>query len=153
MRVPPVILIDVNLLVYAFRTDSPYHRQAKELIESARENGSAHIVSGIVAASFVRIVTNPKIFVTPSPTDEAWRFIEFLESTPAVHWAEFDHHTYSLFKHLCLVTGATGNRVPDALLAAIALRHRATLVTADRRFSEYPGVALQVVDLSADAPG
>jgi hypothetical protein len=147
-----VILIDVNLLVYAFRTDSPYHRQAKELIESARENGSSQLVSAIVAASFVRIVTNPRIFVTPSSIDEAWRFIEFLECTPAAHWAELDAHTYSLFKHLCLVTGATGNGVPDALLAAIALRHRATLVTADRGFSAYPGVALQVVDLSADAP-
>ena len=150
MRVPPVILIDVTLLVYAFRSDSPYHRQAKQLIESAREDGSSYLVSGTVAASFVRIVTNPKIFVTPSPTDEAWRFIEFMESTPSAHWAELDHHTYSLFKHLCLVTGATGNRVPDALLAAIALRQRACLVTADRGFSEYPGIDLRLIDLKAE---
>lgn len=125
-----MIVWDVNLLVYAFRSDSPYHRQAKELIESAREDGSPYTVSGVVAASFARIVTNPRIFVNPSPTDEAWRFIEFLECTPAAQWAEFDHHTYSLLKHLCLVTGATGNRVPDALLAAIALRHGAMFVVA-----------------------
>lgn len=41
---------------------------------------------------------------------------------------------------LCRRAHASGDRIPDAWLAALALEHRATLVTADRGFARYPGL-------------
>jgi predicted nucleic acid-binding protein len=105
-----VILWDVNLWVYAFRSDSPLHDAARE--ESGAERAAdGYLFCPVVAASFLRLVTNPKIFAQPSGVDEAG-----------------------------LAAHVTGNGVPDALLASLAIRHHATFVTADRGFGRFQGL-------------
>ena len=64
----------------------------------------------------------------------------WLEAHPAAVFAEFDAVTFAIFKHLCLVAGAQGNTVPDAFFAALALRHNATLKTADVGMKKWQGV-------------
>jgi predicted nucleic acid-binding protein len=44
------------------------------------------------------------------------------------------------------VSRAVRNRVPDALLAALAIRHDATLVTADRSFARFDGLACRYLE-------
>ena len=144
-----MILWDVNLLVYAFRTDSPYHERARKIIERDRIKSERFLISAVIASSFVRIVTNPRIFLKPSDLGEAWRFLEFIEADALSQHATIDAETYALFKHLCLVSGAKGNVVPDAFLAATAVRYGARLVTADRGFSRFPGLNTEVVSLSS----
>ncbi len=48
--------------------------------------------------------------------------------------------TFGIFKHLCLATSASGTAIPDAFLAAIALRHDASLKTMDAGMKRYSGV-------------
>jgi hypothetical protein len=103
--------------------------------------GDAFLFSPHVAASFLRLVTNPRIFAHPSSVEDAWTFVDGLESRENSVRAEVDPMTFGIFKHLCLVSGATGNDIPDALLASVAIRNDATLVTADRRFERYEGLA------------
>lgn len=142
-----MILWDVHILVYAFRSDSPCHQQSRDLIDLARTRGDSYLLNSVVAASFVRLVTNTRIFNKPSAVAEAWRFLEVLETEPTARMVEIDAQTYSIFKHLCLVSEARGNDVPDAFLAAIAIRNRAILVSADRGFQRYPGLSLNIVEL------
>jgi predicted nucleic acid-binding protein len=59
---------------------------------------------------------------------------------------DVDLMTFGIFKHLCLVSRASGNEIPDALLASITIRHDATFVTADRRFEHYDGLPLRILD-------
>lgn len=143
-----MILWDVHILVYAFRSDSPYHGQSRRLIDGARLGGKPYLLNTVVAASFVRLVTNQRIFAVPSESAEAWRFVEFLEAEPTAHLVDIDAHTHAVFKHFCLVSDARGNDVPDALLAAVAVRNRARLVTADRGFQRFAGLAVDVVGLA-----
>ncbi len=56
-----------------------------------------------------------------------------------------DRQTYAIFKRLGLVTPAAGNSVPDALIAATALRRDARLLTADKAFHAYPGVDVELI--------
>ena len=142
-----MILWDVNILVYAFRHDSPYHRQSRQLIADTRGRGEPFLTSALVAASFVRLVTNDRIFSMPSASDEAWRFLGFLEADSLARFAAVDSQVYSIFRHLCLTTNARGNRVPDALLAALAIRNGTRFVTGDRGFDVFAGLDLEVIDL------
>lgn len=140
-----MILWDVNLWVYAFRSDSPLHTLARERMQSALAEREPFLFLPTVAASFLRLVTNPRIFKIPSTVEEAWRFITLLEEHPSAFFAGLDAMTFGIFKHLCLITATTGNNVPDAFLAASAIRHDAELLTADVNFARFPGLRYQVI--------
>ena len=118
---------------------------ARSELGSGSKLTDAYLFSPHVAASFLRLVTNPRIFIQPSSLEEAWAFVDTLESRGEAVNAVVDAMTFGVFKHLCLVTKAMGNDIPDALLVSLALRHDATLVTADRRFGRYEGLSCRFV--------
>ncbi len=138
-------LWDVKLWVYAFRSDSPFHARIRPMLVESLEAREPFLFSPSVAASFLRLVTNRRIFVEPSAFREAWAFIDYLEAHPAAVFSQADAMTFGIFKHLCLVAGASGNEVPDAFLAALALRHDATLITAEQGMKRWPGVDVELV--------
>jgi toxin-antitoxin system PIN domain toxin len=141
-----VRLWDVNLWVYAFRADSPLHGRVRPLLVEALEAREPFLFCPSAASFFLRLVTNPRIFMEPSDWREAWAFIDWLEAHPAAVFAEFDAVTFGIFKHLCLVAGAQGNEVPDAFFAALALRYNATLVTAAAGMKKWQGVDVAVLE-------
>lgn len=140
-----MILWDVTLWVYAFRADSPFHSQAHEAIAASLERREPFLFYPQVASSFLRLVTNPRIFVQPSPLSEAWAFIDYLESHPAAVFTEADAMTFGIFKHLCLISGATANAVPDAFLAALAIRGDAKLLTMNAGMQRFAGLEVEVL--------
>jgi hypothetical protein len=141
-----MILWDVNLWVYAFRLDSPFHHAARAELDGTNRTRDAFLFCPHVAASFLRLVTNARIFAQPSRPEEAWAFVDTLESREDSVKAEIDPMTYGIFKHLCLISKAAGNDVPDVLLASIAIRQDATLVTMDRSFERYEGLKCRIPD-------
>ena len=138
-------LWDVNLWVYAFRADSPLHVRVRSILIDELDAREPFLFSPSAASSFLRLVTNPRIFKEPSEWREAWTFIDWLEAHPAAIFAPFDAVAFGIFKHLCLVAGARGNEVPDAFFAALALRHDATLLTADAGMKRWQGVDVAMV--------
>ncbi len=97
-------------------------------------------LSTLVASGFLRIVTHPGIFARPTPIDAAVDFIEALRARPnCVEVAPGPRH-WGIFTGLCRATGATGNRVPDAYLAALAIESGSEWVTADSGFARFEGL-------------
>jgi toxin-antitoxin system PIN domain toxin len=141
-----VIFWDVNLWVYAFRSDSPFHEAARGELEGSHGTGDSFLFCPQVAVSFLRLVTNSRIFAHPSLLVEAWAFVDVLEAREHAVNVDVDAMTFGIFKHLSLVSRASGNEVPDALLASIAIRHDATFVTADRRFERYEGLPIRMLE-------
>jgi toxin-antitoxin system PIN domain toxin len=133
-----MVLIDTNVLVYAHRTDSPNHSAYRRWIEGQINSDQPFGMSELVLSSFLRIVTHPKIFRLPTSLETAMRFIADLRSrqncvilAPGVrHW--------EIFERLCRETGAKGNLIPDAYLAALAIESGSEWITADRDFSRFP---------------
>ena len=140
-----MILHDVNIWVYAFRSDSPYFASARRELEQLLAGGERFLFSPTVAASFLRIVTNPRIFAQASDPAEAWKFIEALQDHPAAVYSEVDAMTFGIFKHMSLVGCERGNAVPHALLAALAIRYEAEFITADSGFARFGGLRLRYI--------
>jgi toxin-antitoxin system PIN domain toxin len=127
---------DVNLLVAASRSDHPHHEASRAwLLQSLAmaAQGTAFTLMPIVVASFLRLVTSPKIFRTPAGIDDAIAFVDALLSQPGVSMASLGPEWPSL-RQLCLDKQLAGNHLPDAWLAAATLRLGEHLVTFDTDF-------------------
>jgi len=68
-----MILIDVNVLVYAYREDSPNHPAFRNWLSDLINSGEPFGVAALALSGFLRITTHPKIFNPPSPPEDAWR--------------------------------------------------------------------------------
>ena len=140
-----MILWDVNLWVYAFRADSPRHVTSRDLLTQTMDRQEPYLFSPMVAASFLRLVTNPRVFRQPSDLDESCEFIDAVQAAPGAHMVDIDGMTWGIFKHLGLVNRSVANAIPDAMLAALAIRHDAMFVTADAGFKAYQGLRLELI--------
>ena len=135
-----MILCDVNVLLYAHREDSPHHALCRRCMESLLSSPSGYGVSDAILASLVRIATHPRIFEPPSPLDEALAFAEQIRDQPnAVPITPGNRH-WGIFTNLCRKTGARGNLVADAWLAALAIESGCTWFSTDRDFARFPGL-------------
>ncbi len=135
-----MILTDVNVLVYAHRSDSPRHSDYRHWLEATLNSDQAYGVSDLVLSGFLRIVTHPRVFNPPSAIAAALAFTELLRGQPnAVTIAPGPRH-WEIFAHLCQVAGVKGNLVPDAYLAALAIESGSEWVTTDRDYSRFPGL-------------
>jgi toxin-antitoxin system PIN domain toxin len=135
-----LILCDVNVLVYAYRTEAPEHERYAGWLREAIVSEQAYGVSELVLSRFLRIVTHPRGMTTPAPMESALAFAEALRSQPnALPVAPGLRH-WGIFERVCRDAGATGDLVPDAYLAALAIEHGAELITCDRAFARFPGL-------------
>ena len=135
-----MLLVDVNVLVYAHRTDSPNHPSYLQWLEGICDNDQAFGMSDIVLAGFLRIVTHPRVFNPASPMSEAKAFVEELRNQPNCVLIHPGPRHWGIFTHLCQAAGIRGNLVPDAYLAALAIESGSEWITTDRDYSRFPGL-------------
>ena len=127
---------DVNVLVAASRSDHPHHAVARDWLEdavSACRTGATLTLMPLVLASFLRLVTSPKIFQHATPTKDAVAFIDALLASPGVQVAPLGPEWPTL-RQLCQDKQLTGNDLPDAWLSAAVAHRGEHLVTFDRDF-------------------
>lgn len=127
---------DVNVLVAASRADHPHHTQALSWLEQALTAASAGpplALMPMVIASFLRLVTSPRIFTTPTPITQAVAFVDGLLANAGVEMPALGPE-WPRLRDLCLTKGLTGNDLPDAWLAAAVDLRGEHLVTFDRDF-------------------
>lgn len=135
-----MVLIDVNILVYAYRTDSPDHAAVHRWLEETISSQSSFGLSERVLSGFLRIVTHPRIFDPPTPLEKALEFVETLRAQPnCVLIAPGPRH-WAIFAALCRAADARGNLIPDAYLATMAIETGSEFISTDRDFSRFPGL-------------
>lgn len=135
-----MILIDVNVLVYAHRPDAEDHLRYRNWLDDALNSKASFGVSDIVLSSVVRVVTNPRIFAKPTPLDLALEFADSLRDHEACVLAFPGGKHWGIFRMLCRAVGARGNIVSDAFHAALAIESGAEWITADRDYARFPGL-------------
>ncbi len=130
----------MNVLIYAFRADSADHNLYKRWLEDVINGVAAYGVAPQVLASVVRICTHPRIFKQPSDVAETLAFCDALLTAPnATIISPQDRH-WAIFADLCSNSKATGNLVPDAWFAALALEAGCEWITTDRDYSRFTGL-------------
>lgn len=135
-----MILLDVNVLVAAFREDAPGHRTIRPWLEATVRSEGAFAVSDLVLSGFLRVVTHPRIFDPPTPLDAALGFADALCAQPnCMPIAPGERH-WGIFRRLCLEAEVRGNLIPDAYLAALAIESGSEWISSDRDFSRFPGL-------------
>jgi len=137
---PAMRLVDVNVLVYAFRVDAPGHAEHRAWLQGLVDSDEAYAVSDQVLSGFLRIVTHPRVFHPATPIEAALRFVAAFRDRPnALPIAPGARH-WEIFTRLCQEVGAKGNLVPDAWLAALAIERGCEFITTDRDFARFPSL-------------
>jgi toxin-antitoxin system PIN domain toxin len=132
---------DINVQVAASRSDHPHHSTAREWLEQALaecEAGGSLEILAMVAAGFLRLVTNSRVFPDPSPIKDAVAFLDALLATPGVEMPERGRE-WQTFRRMCLDEKLRGNDIPDAWIAAAVKVLNGRLVTFDRGFARLLG--------------
>lgn len=139
-----MIAIDTNILIYARREETSYHREAKELLKDLAEGEELWALPWPCIYEFLRVITHPKIFDPPTPLDIAIEDIgSLIESPSIVLLGEgVDHFTH--LRHMVLSGRTIGNLAHDAHIAALLREHGIDeLWTTDKDFARFPDIRIR----------
>jgi toxin-antitoxin system PIN domain toxin len=138
-----VIAVDTNILVYAHRSDSPFHSRAAQALRDLAESGKPWAIPWACVHEFLSIATHPRIYQPPSTMEQALAQLEaWFESPSLILLGELPGY-FTTLRSAVENSKIVGPRVHDARIAAICIQHGVrTLWTADRDLSRFSGVAL-----------
>lgn len=135
-----MIVPDINLLLYAYDSDLPFHSKAAAWWQACLSGTEPIGLAQVVVFGFVRVGTSTRVFRNPLTPGEAAERVRSWQAQPVVQILEprADHVAQVL--DLLEELGTAGNLVTDAQLAALALEHDAVLHTADADFLRFRGL-------------
>ena len=131
---------DVNVLVSAFREDAVHHGLCRTWLMDALSGRERLGLSELALSGALRVMTHPRVFHPPTPTMAALDFVDALLAQSAVLPLRPGEGHWRIFRGMCATLSLTGNRIPDAWHAALAIEHGCEWVTLDRGFAIYPGL-------------
>jgi hypothetical protein len=138
-----VIIVDANLLLYAYDSSSPRHDRARRWFETLM-NGEPDIRFGLgTLLAFLRLSTDPRVFERPLGAAEAVGIVESWLARPNVSIAHTSDRHWTGLAELSETAKARGPLMMDAHLAALTMEHGARLATTDRDFTRFPGLRFE----------
>jgi toxin-antitoxin system PIN domain toxin len=135
-----VILIDANLLLYAYHPRAAQHEASRAWLGAVLSGPDLVRFAWLTLWAFFRIATNPRVFERPLSTTEAEAAISSWLGQPAAGILDRGERHWDILCALVHDGQAAGPLVMDAVLAAIALEHGATVFTTNRDFSRFSGL-------------
>jgi toxin-antitoxin system PIN domain toxin len=130
-----MIVVDVNLLIYAVNQDSPDHGKAKAWLESAVSG--TETVGLIVLLAFLRLTTRTGLFQKPLTINAAFDMVDTWLQQPSVTVPEPTARHLQTMRDLISPLGTGGNLTSDAHLAALTIEHGAELCSTDNDFGRF----------------
>ena len=135
-----MILPDINLIVYAYNEDAPFHAPAKAWWEQCLSGTEPVGVAWAVILGFVRLMSNRRVLTSPMPAAEAAGHCRSWILQPNVRIVLPGPTHLDVLTEL--LSGPTGpNLVTDAHLAALAIEHQAELHSNDTDFARFSGLS------------
>lgn len=137
-----MILVDANVLLYAYDRASPHHEPSKRWFEHQLSAGLPLRFALATLLAFVRIATDQRVYEQPLTPRKACALVEDWLAQPNAQLLQPGPRAWELLGQLCREGQAKGAMVMDAHLAALALEHGAGIATTDRDFTRFPGIKL-----------
>lgn len=130
--------VDTNVLVYAHRSDSPFHDRAASLMRNLAEGRAAWAIPWPCLYEFYSVVTSPKIYLPPSSTDQALRQIDAWLGSPSLRLLSEGVEHWTVAREVVAASRTVGPMVHDARIAALCQANGVEgLITVDRDFSRF----------------
>ncbi len=134
------MLIDANLLLYSVDASAPEHARASGWL-TEHLNGERRVgLPWESLTAFVRIATHPRASANPLTPEQAWRFVADWLAVPVV-WIPMATQAHAdVLARLVLSYKLSGNLIPDAHLAALAIEHGLQICSTDTDFARFAEV-------------
>lgn len=138
-----MIAVDTNLLVYTHRPEMPFHEHARRVLSEAVAAPEPVCVPWPCVHEFLAVVTNPRIFRDPTPTETGLDALRrLLASLSGWFLAEGEGYLDEL-ERIARPALLQGALVHDARVAALCLFHGVRILwSADRDFSRFPDLTV-----------
>ena len=134
-----MIAVDTNVLVYAHRAEMDLHTSAAARLSALAEGDELWALPVFCVTEFLRVVTHPRVFNPPSTADQALGFIDELRASPTCEVAFPETGFLDRLGSVVRESGARGNVVFDAQIAALCGEHGITaILTNDHDFERFP---------------
>jgi uncharacterized protein len=137
-----VILIDANLLLYAYDASSAQHDSARHWLESTLTEEEEVALSWVAVLAFLRIATSRHALGSPFTINEATDIMDSILSRSNVRVLTPGSSHWQLFRKLLIDSHASANLATDAHIAALALEHDCVLATSDKDFTRFAGLKI-----------
>lgn len=141
-----MILPDVNVLIYAFRSDARNHERCRTWLTHVIQNEPQFGMSPLALSALVRITTGVSVLNQPSTAEEAFRFCNYLLNQPHCQSVEPQEGHWRIFQSLVVDNEIRGRLVTDAWYAALAIEWGCELISFDRDFARFPGLKWRMPD-------
>ena len=135
-----MIIPDINLLVYAYNSDAPFHEQSKRWLETRLSGRTTIGLPWVVMLGFVRIMSSTVVLTAPMKTVEAVKHVESWMERPQTQIVNPGPRHLEILGDLMQSSGASGRLTTDAHLAALAIETQSELHSNDLDFARFAGL-------------
>jgi toxin-antitoxin system PIN domain toxin len=135
-----MIVVDVNLLLYAYDGRATAHERARLWWQSVISGQELIGLPWQTIHAFLRISTDKRISGNQVPMESSLALVEQWINLPHLHVLTPRDRHWSLLRRMLLEGQAKGPMTTDAQLAAITIEHSGVLYTSDRDFARFPGL-------------
>ncbi len=136
-----MIVVDVNLLLYAVFDTYPQHARARAWWEETVSGTTPVALAAPALFGFFRISTNPRIFTSPLSVEQAIGYANEWLAQPNVRYLPGSPRHLEIAFELLQTLGTAGNLTTDVQLAALAMEHGGELHSNDTDFGRFPQLA------------
>lgn len=133
-----MIVVDVNLLLYAVITGFPHHPEARAWWEQTLNGTNEVGLAGPALFGFLRLSTNPRVLTSPLHVEQAVTYVRDWLDRPLVRFLLPGPRHLDIAFGLLRELGTAGNLTTDVQLAALAIEHGAELHSNDTDFARFP---------------
>ncbi len=139
-----MIAVDTNILVYAVREDSPWHKAAIACMRDLAEGSSTWAIPWPCIHEYIAVVTHPRIYKPPTPLRDALLQVDYWIESPGLRLLGEGLNYWDHLKEILNTSKALGPIVHDAHVLSICLGHGVREIwTADRDFSRFRGIRVR----------
>lgn len=132
-----MILVDVNLLLYAVVSGFPAHEAARSWWEDLLNGETEVALSSPAIFGFLRIATHPRVLDAPLSIDAAIGHVLGWLDQPNVRFLAPGQRHLDIAFGLLRELGTAANLATDAQLAALAIEYDAELCSNDTDFGRF----------------
>lgn len=135
-----MIVVDLNLLIYAINADADAHERARRWWDDALSGTEPIGLAWTVVLGFLRLTTNALIMPRPLTSKQAMAILDDWLAQPCVALLEPTDGHWQILKEILAPLGTAGNLTSDGHLAALAIGHGAKLASSDNDFARFQGL-------------